>query len=128
MAQPVKLIQKKGAVRKDGTSIIFIQYCYSGDERILLNSGIAIPPNFWNKKTARISDKLPDLYGDVQTLQSQLTRQMRKAEDIITYALRKKNISPLKFLKDNFHLSSQWQPEQMANTQINLCIYYQIDQ
>ncbi len=128
MGQPIKLIQKKSAVRKDGTGIIFIQYCYSADERTLLNSGIAIPPNFWNKKTSRISEKLPDHYGHVQALQSQLIRLMRKAEDMVTYALRKKNISPLKFLKDNFHLSSHWKPEQMAHTQTNLCIYYQIDQ
>jgi hypothetical protein len=128
MGQPVKLIQKKGAVRKDGTSIIFIQYCYSSDERILLDSGIAIPPNFWNKKTSGISEKLPKQYGDVKTLQNTLTQQMRKAEDMVTYALQKKGISPMKFLKDNFHLSSQWKPEQMANTKTNLCIYYQIDQ
>jgi hypothetical protein len=128
MGQPVKLIQKKGAIRKDGTSIIFIQYCYSSDERILLDSGIAIPPNFWNKKISGISQKLPKQYGDVKTLQSKLTQQVRKAEDMVTYATKKKGLSPMKFLKDNFHLSSHWQLEQMANTKTNLCIYYQIDQ
>jgi len=128
MGQPIKLIQKKGAVRKDGTSIIFIQYCYSADERTLLDSGVATPPNFRNKKTARISDKLPDQYGDIQTLQNTLTQQRRKAEDIVEYAVSKGSICPMKFLKDNFHLSSHWKPEQMANTQTNHCVYHQIDQ
>jgi len=128
MGQPIKLIQKKGAVRKDGTSIIFIQYCYSADERTLLDSGVAIPPSFWNKKTARISDNLPDQYGEVQTLQNMLIQRRRKAEDIVEYAAGKSNVNPMKFLKDNFHLSSNWKPEQMANSKINLCVYYQIDQ
>jgi integrase len=128
MGQPIKLIQKKGAVRKDGTSIIFIQYCYSADERTLLDSGVAIPPSSWNKKTARISDNLPDQYGDVQTLQNMLIQRRRKAEDMVEYAAGKSNVNPMKFLKDNFHLSSNWKPEQMANSKINLCVYYQIDQ
>ena len=63
MGQPIKLILKKGAVRKDGTSLIFIQYCYSAEERALLNTGIAIPANFWNKKTCRISNNLPHEFG-----------------------------------------------------------------
>ena len=128
MGQPIKLIQKKGAVRKDGISIIFIQYCYSADERTLLDSGVAIPPNFWNKKTARISDNLPRGYGDVQTLQNTLIQQKRKAEDMVEYAVKKRNVGPMKFLKENFHLSERWKPEQMADTQTNLCIYHQIDQ
>ncbi len=103
MEQTIKLIQKKGAIRKGGTSIIFIQYCYSADERTLPDFGIAIPPNFLNKKTARISENLPHDYVNVQTLQSILTQQMRKAEDIVEYANRKRSTSPLKFLKDNFN-------------------------
>jgi hypothetical protein len=128
MGRPIKLIQKKGAVRKDGTSKIFVQYCYSADERTLLDTGVAIPPGFWNKKTTRISDTLPNSYGDVQTLQRTLTQQKRKAEDMVEYAVRKRNVCPLKFLKENFQLSSRWKPEQIAHAQTNLCIYHQIDE
>ncbi len=43
MLLPIKLICPKGKTRKDGTCIIFIQYC--GSKTILLNTGIAIPLN-----------------------------------------------------------------------------------
>jgi hypothetical protein len=44
MGQPVKLIIKKGAVPKDGTNVIFFQYCFNSEQRILLNTDIVIPP------------------------------------------------------------------------------------
>ncbi len=56
MGQPIKLIIKKGAVRKDGTSLIFLQYCHSVEQRILLSTDVPIPQNYWNKKTGRIAD------------------------------------------------------------------------
>ena len=36
MRQPLKLIIKKGKVHRDGTSLIFLQYCYSKTEQVLL--------------------------------------------------------------------------------------------
>ncbi|HEY8689525.1 MAG TPA: hypothetical protein VIM07_09855 [Chitinophagaceae bacterium] len=59
MLLPIKLICKKRLMRRDGTSIIFIQYCHSLEKRTLLNSGIAIPPNYWNLKRLRINTDLP---------------------------------------------------------------------
>jgi hypothetical protein len=44
MLLPIKLICPKNKVRKDGTSIIFIQYCGSDNKKTLLNTEIAIPP------------------------------------------------------------------------------------
>ncbi len=35
--------------RRDGTSVITIQYCYSSDRRTLLFTGLAVPPRYWNK-------------------------------------------------------------------------------
>jgi hypothetical protein len=40
MRQPIKLIIKKGMVRKDGTSLIFLQYCYSKQRRVLISTDI----------------------------------------------------------------------------------------
>lgn len=68
MSQPVKPIVKKGAVRKDGTAIIFIQYCLSLEKRTLLDSGIANPPAFWNRRTCKISPTLPTQFGEVSAL------------------------------------------------------------
>ncbi len=128
MGQPIKLILKKGASRKDGTSLIFIQYCYSADERTLLSTGVAIPANFWNRKTTRISTSLPIKYGDATTLQNILTENLRKAEDIVEYAVKKRDVCPLKFLKDNFHLPAHWKHEQMTTDEKNLNVYHQIDE
>lgn len=38
MGQPVKLIIKKRAVRKDGTALIFLQYCHNAEQRILVST------------------------------------------------------------------------------------------
>ena len=31
MGQPIKLIITKGAIRKDGTSLIFLKFCHSAE-------------------------------------------------------------------------------------------------
>ena len=63
MRQPIKLIIKKGKGRKDGTNLIFVQYCYSSARRVLIGSDISIPADYWNKKTCTISPALPAEYG-----------------------------------------------------------------
>lgn len=127
MGQPIKLIVKKGASRKDGTSLIFMQYCRSSEQRVLLNTGIAIPASYWNKKTERISGNLPLQFGNVCVLQTSLTEQLRKAEDMIEFAFKKGNTCPMGFLKENFHLHKKWELEQMATKKINLNVYDNID-
>jgi hypothetical protein len=127
MGQPVKLIIKKGAVRKDGTALIFLQYCHNAEQRILISTDIGIPPQFWNKKTSRISDSLPNQFGDAVKLQSELTSKLRKGEDMITYALNQRSSCPMKFLKDNFHLQKNWHIEQMPGSQKNIDVYWNID-
>jgi hypothetical protein len=128
MRQPIKLIIKKGKVRKDGTSLIFLQYCYSAERRILLSTEVAIPPSYWNKKSGRISKDLPIVYGDVELLEEILTDKLRKGEDMINHALKKKSICPMQFLKANFKLSNTWKLEQMQDHKNNLDVFYNIDQ
>lgn len=43
MLFPIKAICNPKEIRRDGTAIIFIQFCYSSENRTLLNTGIAIP-------------------------------------------------------------------------------------
>ena len=50
MILPIKPICKKEWVRRDGTSIIFRQFCRNSEERVLVDTGIAIPPEYWNPK------------------------------------------------------------------------------
>jgi len=54
MLLPITPICSQSKVRKDGTSLVFIQYCKNADDKTLLNTEIAIPPNFWHKKLKRI--------------------------------------------------------------------------
>ncbi|MFZ1528354.1 MAG: phage integrase SAM-like domain-containing protein [Ferruginibacter sp.] len=127
MGQPVKLITKKGAVRKDGTALVFLQYCHNAEQRVLLSTDVAIPPQFWSKKTNRITETLPPQYGNAGELQTDLTSKLRKAEDMITYALKQRDTCPMKFLKDNFHLQDNWKLEQMSDTEKSLDVYWNID-
>jgi hypothetical protein len=127
MGQPIKLIIKKGAVRKDGTSLIFLQYCHSAEQRILLSTGIPIPANYWNKKTERIAENLPSQYGNVNELQTSLTKKLRKVEDMVEHSLKRRNTCPMQFLKNNFHLQENWRLGQMSDSEKNLDVYWNID-
>lgn len=127
MGQPIKLIIKKGAVRKDGTSLIFLQYCHSAEQRILLSTDVPIPQNYWNKKTGRIAENLPPKYGNANELQVDLTAKLRKAEDMVAYAVKKRNTCPMQFLKENFLLKTNWKLEQMSDAEKNLDVYSNIE-
>ena len=127
MRQPIKLIVRKGKVRNDGTTLISLQYCYSSEQRVVLSTGIRIPLQFWNRKTGRISKNLPVAYGNLQQLEKDITEKLRKAEDMVTYALKQRDMCPMKFLKENFHLQANWKLKQMSASDKNLDIYFTID-
>jgi integrase len=133
MLLPIKLICKKRLMRRDGTSIIFIQYCHSLEKRTLLNSGITIPPNYWNLKRLRINTDLPPCYGNAEQLNEQLQSSIRIAEDILTFAAKKKIENPLSFLKrlfkPDFDLSQLEEKVKDADQpKVNLDVFFQIDE
>lgn len=127
MGQPVKLIIKKGAVRKDGTAVIFLQYCHNSEQRVLLNTTVAIPPQFWNRRLGRISETLPPQFGNVDNLQTTLTQKLRKAEDMVSYAMKQNSTCPMKFLKENFDLTEKWSFNQMSDDKKSLDVFWNID-
>ena len=102
MFLPIKLIVDRRP-RKDGTAIISIQYCFSSDKRTLLFTGLAVPPRHWNKRLLRISPDLPPEYGQAEQMNSQLQKMVRKAEDIVSFALEQKMEDPADFLKKLWH-------------------------
>ncbi|MGB8193733.1 MAG: site-specific integrase [Chitinophagaceae bacterium] len=102
MLLPIKLICPKGKERSDGTCLVFIQYCYSADNRTLLNTEIAIPHVYWNKKDRCISNKLPKDFGDYAELNKELFRQLRIAEDLVMYAQENKLDDKGAFVKKMF--------------------------
>ncbi len=102
---PLKVICDPKKIRRDGTSLLYIQYCYSSVNRTLLNTNIAIPPQYWNKKRQSIHHDLPAAYGDVSALSEELKRVFRLAEDLVLLAKRKKVDDPGAFVKRSFHPS-----------------------
>jgi integrase len=133
MLLPIKPVCKKALKRRDGTSIIFIQYCHTGEKRTLLNTGISIPPNYWNIKRHSINADLPSLFGEADLLNKQLQNMIRIAEDIVVYAVQKKINDPKAFLKKtfepNFDLSRLAEKAKQVNSpKVNLDIYFQIDE
>jgi hypothetical protein len=64
MILPLSLICDKQDMRKDGTIIVFIQYCYSSEKRTTLTD-IAIPAKYWSKKRQIITSDLPKEYDVV---------------------------------------------------------------
>ena len=133
MNLPIKAICEERFMRKDGTSLIYIQYCYSAEKRTLLNTEIAIPPDCWNRKKACISEKLPIEFGIVKTLNDELRRIIRIVEDLIIYATGKNVLSIGNFVKANF--KPDLEIDSLINidiqnkqcNEINLDIYHQID-
>jgi hypothetical protein len=127
MRQPIKLIIKKGKVQKDGASPIFIQYCYSSTRRVLISTGIGIPTEFWNKKTGSIFPGLPAEYGNSQLLEVTLRENLRKAEKLVDYAVKKNNLCPMRFLKKNFREGDNFYLEQLDYDHHKLDVFYQIE-
>ncbi|PVD49627.1 integrase [Terrimonas sp.] len=134
MLLPIKPVCKRALKRKDGTSVIFIQYCHSVEKRTLLNSGIAIPPEYWNQKKLCISNDLPNIYGNVEAHNDKLFRSIRIAEDIVNFARKRNDIDILEFLKNTFSPDFEVSTlekrlgQEITFPQINLDVFFQIEE
>ncbi len=135
---PLKPICERKNIRKDGTSIIFIQFCFSAENRTLLNTEIAIPPAFWNKKRLCISNDLPFVFGNAVALNEELKRLIRLSEDIIALADQKGIVNRGAFVKETFRphfdlklLEYDFEKIKIdvenKTNQINLNLYYQVE-
>lgn len=127
---PLKLLCDKRFIRKDGATFIYIQYCFSPHMRTLLNTKIAIPPQFWNQKKECVSDKLPEKFGIAENLQSELKRMVKVVEDIIVCGNEKQVLDIGSFVKTTFtpdlKISSK-RTTDLGDQQAATDIYDQID-
>ncbi|MDB5280724.1 MAG: tyrosine-type recombinase/integrase, partial [Ferruginibacter sp.] len=73
----VKAVCKAAKAKKDNTSTIAIQYCYTSEKRALLDSGLSIPPQYWIEKKGRVSDALPETFGNAIELNHQLHQELK---------------------------------------------------
>ncbi len=102
MLLPLKAICDGKKIRRDGTSLVHIQYCYSSDHRTLLNTEIAIPPEYWNKKKLCILNGLPATYDSSDNLNKELIRIIRNIEDIVEVANKRQVEDKGSFVKEVF--------------------------
>lgn len=138
MLLPIKPICKTDKVRKDGTSVIYIQYCLDSNKRTLLNTGLAVPPKFWHTKRLFIATGLPESFGIVEELNEQLKLKLRRTEDIVSLAYKKRVNDPIGFLNEFFSLDlnlpqieclliERESKSALQNPKLNLDVYFQID-
>jgi site-specific recombinase XerD len=131
MLLPIRLICSSKKVRANGTSLVFIQYCFSSSKKTLLNTEISIPPGSRNKKLQRVSDNLPLEYGRALALNKELHRQLRLAEDIINYGFEhgKDTVNFVKeVFRPDFELSRLKSIEVNSRfNSLNINLYYQFD-
>jgi integrase len=102
MLLPLKAIIKPKEIRRDGTCLIYFQYCYTSENRTQLNTEIGIPPKYWIKKKRVISEELPSEYGDVSNLNERLTQMQRSIEDLIALAVKQELTDKGMFVKQAF--------------------------
>jgi len=138
MLLPIKPICNAKKTRRDGTSPIFLQYCYSASNRTLLNTGINIPPDCWNNKLLCITKKLPPTFGNYEHLNEELLRLKRIAEDLVTQAVKKQVPDKGSFVKNSFSPSLPMATieenaeaafkSKVAEQKSKLDIYFQLDE
>jgi site-specific recombinase XerD len=125
--------------RINGNSLIHIQYCYNNDQKTLLNTRICIPIECWDKENLCITQNLPLSFGDSSRLNQNLKEQLRLAENLIAFALKKeiKDIGP--FMKEYYSpdlniyefsdlvTKSELAKKEKQKPKINLDFFFQID-
>ena len=124
MRLPVKPLCEKKRTRSDGTAIIYFQYCYSWepDLKIFLNSEIAIPPEYWDKKKLCIKDTLPQKFGNHEKLNDELDRQHQLISDLIKLAKRQGIAETGTYVKEKF--SPQLNLDKLTQEDFNLKTAY----
>ncbi len=101
----------------------------------MLNSGLVIPPEYWNEKKSIIVTGLPPRYGDSKILTENLRRIFRIAQDL-ALLVEKENIpNPGEFVKAHFSPQMTQQDllslaDSLAVKDIhrNRSVFFQIDQ
>jgi len=88
--------------REDGTTFVYFPFYHDGDHKVFLNTQIAIPPEYWNKRTRSVKENLPSNHGDPQKLNDEIERLEKLACEFIKLA-RQQGIQPLgQYIKETF--------------------------
>ena len=133
MLLPIKPVCKRNKARRDGTSLIFIQYCFNSEKRTLLNTEIAIPPAYWNRRSLRVSSDTPSVFGRADELNQKLQDMIRLAQDIASFAIKNNMTDPCSFLKKTFKPGFDLsllkeKAKEVELPEVNLDVFFQIDE
>jgi integrase len=125
MRIPIKALCEGKRLKSDGTAWIYLQYFHDGVHRVFLNTELAIPPMHWDKQCQYIKESLPSEFGNHETLNDEINRQLRLASDLILLA-KKQGIGNLgAFVKDKY--SPQLNLDQLAMDVFQLHTAYSPD-
>ncbi|MBS1780239.1 MAG: phage integrase SAM-like domain-containing protein [Bacteroidetes bacterium] len=113
MLLPLKAVMLNRPL-KDGTHVIYFQYCYSSEKRVLLNTEISIPKQFWNSKRQSISKSLPLEFGIAENLNCDLARMKKVIEALISLSNQSNSLNQGQFVKDRFKPSLKLESLQIA--------------
>lgn len=126
MRIPIKALCEEKRKRSDGKALIYLQYFYDGEHRIFLNTQLAIPPEFWDKRRQCIKESMPVSFGNSSSINRELSRQLRLASDLALYAKDHAigDIGP--FIKEKFSPGLDLQELIRQQTQADLPYIQQI--
>lgn len=137
MLLPVKLICRTNRVHEDGTCTVFIQYCY-GDKKVLLHTGIKVPPCYWNRKQQCIADTLPAENGSAAELNKELLRVLSAVNALALKARAVRTEERGVFIKTSFspdlvhenveEIICEKENKEKKRQQDMLDVYYQFDE
>lgn len=100
--RPLKAICRSKKPRADGTALIYFPFYHDGEHKVLLDTGIAIPPAYWDNRQRCPKSSLPPEYGNAQRLSDEIDRLEVLARDLIKLA-RKQGVAPLgQYIKEKF--------------------------
>ena|SRR6185437_5190761 len=102
MRIPIKALCEGKRKRNDGKALIYLQYFYDGEHRVFLNTQLAIPPEFWDRKRQCVKENMPAIFGHPSSINKEVSRQLRLATDLAVYAKDQAIVDIGPFIKEKF--------------------------
>jgi hypothetical protein len=122
MRIPIKPLCEQKRLRSDGTSLIYFQYFHDGEHRTFLNTELAIPPQYWDKRKLCVKENLPEEYGNHDKFNEEIDRQLTLACDLIKLAKRQGIAELGAYIKEKY--SPTLKLNQLAQEDFNLKTAY----
>lgn len=94
----VRVVLKKGNLRKDGTAPVYIEYLFDRKTRTMFNTGKNIGPDDWNQDLSEVKRTHPDS----QQLNQFFHGLRRKIELIVEEAVLRKEIPTIDLVKSRY--------------------------